>query len=99
MVRPTFSPRLPGGVKACQDGLEYFFFSIFAHLTEGRGGYLGNAHIEPTNFKKGASLTSISKCWIRTRCAKNCFGCDIALAIIIIIVTIMMILREVLADP
>ena len=28
------------------------FFSIFAHLTEGRGGYLGNAHIEPTNFKK-----------------------------------------------
>ena len=32
-------------------------------------------------------------------CQKNCFECDIALAIIIIIVTIMMILREVLADP
>ena len=70
MVRPTFFPCLPGGVRACQDGLEYFF-SIFAHLTEGRGGYLGNAHIEPTNFKKGASLTSISKCWIGTRFNKK----------------------------
>ena len=35
----TFFPRLPGGVRACQDGLGHFF-STFARLTEGgrRGG-------------------------------------------------------------
>ena len=50
-----FCINLPGGVRACQDGLEHFF-STFVHLTE-RGGEdlsdLGNAHIEPTHFKKG----------------------------------------------
>ena len=30
----NFSPRLPGGVRACQDGLGHFF-STFARLAEG----------------------------------------------------------------
>ena len=55
MVWSTFSPRLPGVVKASLDGLEHFF-----HICPfGRGGggvssYLGNAHIEPTHFEKGS---------------------------------------------
>ena len=54
MVWSTFFYQcIPGDVRACQDGLEHFF-STFVHLTE-RGGEddLGNAHIEPSHFKKG----------------------------------------------
>ena len=47
---------IPGDVRACQGGLEHFF-STFVHLTE-RGGEddFGNAHIEPSHFKKGLPL-------------------------------------------
>ena len=58
MVWSTFCPHLPGGVKACQDGLQHFF-PTFARLTEGRGGvYLGSAHLESTHFIKGLPLFS-----------------------------------------
>ena len=51
-----FFPHLPGGVRACQDGLWHFFFT-FARFTEGGGwSYLGNAHIEQTHFKMGLPL-------------------------------------------
>ena len=48
-----------GGVKACQDGFEHFFFSTFARLTE-RGGealkLFGQCPYKTNIFQKGASL-------------------------------------------
>ena len=56
MVWSTFCPHLPGGVKACQDGLQHFF-PTFARLTEGRGGDLfGQCPSRINTFHKGASL-------------------------------------------
>ena len=59
MVWSTFFYQcIPGDVRACRDGLEHFF-STFVHLTE-RGGEdlsnLGNAHIQPTHFKRRLPL-------------------------------------------
>ena len=46
---------MPGDVRACQDGLEHFFFHVCTFDREGGEDLsdLGNAHIEPTHFKKG----------------------------------------------
>ena len=58
MVRGTFFPCLPRGVRACWDGWEHFF-STFARLTEGRGGGLKLYEQFPyrTNtFQNGAPL-------------------------------------------
>ena len=55
MVWGPFFPTLPGGVRACHDGLGHFFSP---RLTEGEGGSkaMPNAHIKPTRFKKGLPL-------------------------------------------
>ena len=51
----ALSVRGGGVVKACQDGLGHFFFHVFPFDRGGgsKASYLGNAHIEPTQFKKG----------------------------------------------
>ena len=58
MVWGTFFSTLPGGVRACQDGLGHFF-PTFARLTEG-GGCLKlfwQCLYRTNTFQKGASLT------------------------------------------
>ena len=52
-----FFPRLPGGVRACQDGLGHFFPRLPVWQRGwGVKSYLGNFHIELTHFKKGLPL-------------------------------------------
>ena len=52
-----FFPGLPGGVRACQDGLRHFF-STFACLIEGGRGSkaIGQCPYRTNTFQKGASL-------------------------------------------
>ena len=49
-----FPPRLPGGVRACQDGLEHFF----PRLTEGVGSLklFGQGPYRTNTFQIGPSL-------------------------------------------
>ena len=61
LARMVWGTSFPTFAQWCK-GLPQWFgalpFSTFARFTEGGGGkllfgYLGNAHIEPTHFKKG----------------------------------------------
>ena len=57
MVWGTFFPTFAQGCKGLPQWFGALLFTTFARFTEGGGkllfGYLGNAHIERTHFKKG----------------------------------------------
>ena len=64
MVWGTFFPRVPGGVRACQDGLGHSFPRLQSF-----------AHIEATHFKKGLPLAgeNLSTCIVQSE--KNSSEC------------------------